>query len=496
MALRSEVLFRFSVGRGLTVALLGGVMDFLVHPGVGLFWFAPLTFVPFLLVAPHWTLRQTLAIAFLTGVVAWTLALYWIPSALTEFSDIALAWSLIVYSIVVVAQAVPYLLAAVGGALGRRWRVSFGVGFAMSLAAVQALLNLPLPYSHAVSLIEFDWGRGFVATFGRDLSSFAVVGSGAMVAWVLMSSRKRRKPFFQKGLLTVSGLSALVVAMRYSDSMSPGEPLRIALVQSDFPVQAKRRDAAGVLKWHESTTVGANLWGDVDLIVWGETALATPRLASEQMARVRRLAEIPILFGAVVVNEECRQCGLLNSAVASHSCVSPCVYDKQHLIPLAESSLGIPELLGGEGNLARFGVGSRSAPLEINRHLFGPLICYEAMFPELARSHADDGAEVLVNLVSDSWLKSGMASRALEGLARLNAVEVGLPLVRLVDGGPSTWWAADGRKRGQTASGTSAVAIAQLTPPAGPSFYQRHRWVTALLGATVLLGQLLMNRAR
>lgn len=56
-----------------------------------------------------------------------------------------------------------------------------------------------------------------------------------------------------------------------------------------------------------------------------------------------------------------------------------------------------------------------------------PLLCYEALYPEEARTQS---AELLVNLASDAWFGDGLEGAQHAAAAALRAVENGIPMVR------------------------------------------------------------------
>jgi rfaE bifunctional protein nucleotidyltransferase chain/domain len=66
-------------------------------------------------------------------------------------------------------------------------------------------------------------------------------------------------------------------------------------------------------------------------------------------------------------------------------------YPKQHLFAFWKEDLA-------------FSAGERAEPVTTEKGAIGPLICYDLRFPELARSHAFAGAQILV--VSAQWPKS------------------------------------------------------------------------------------------
>jgi apolipoprotein N-acyltransferase len=85
-------------------------------------------------------------------------------------------------------------------------------------------------------------------------------------------------------------------------------------------------------------------------------------------------------------------------------------YDKIYLIPFAETppfeipidTRGI--FSGYEGAPSLFTRGQRSTIFSLPTSQFGVLICYEAIFPSLARRLVNNGAEFLVNISNDTWL--------------------------------------------------------------------------------------------
>lgn len=111
-------------------------------------------------------------------------------------------------------------------------------------------------------------------------------------------------------------------------------------------------------------------------------------------------------------------------------------YDKMHLVPFGEyvpPFLGfdfLQRLLQGVGD---FTPGKASAPLPLPHRAdarLGVLLCYEAIFPELALQRVQDGATVLVNISNDGWFGTSAAPAQHLQLAALRAVEQERWLVR------------------------------------------------------------------
>ncbi|MDV6236621.1 nitrilase-related carbon-nitrogen hydrolase [Leptospira ellisii] len=71
-----------------------------------------------------------------------------------------------------------------------------------------------------------------------------------------------------------------------------------------------------------------------------------------------------------------------------------------------------------------------------------PLLCYEAMFPELVLDYfrSDSKPEILINLTNDSWFDSELEAHQHSGTVRLRAIETGLPLIRSTVSGITEVW--------------------------------------------------------
>jgi apolipoprotein N-acyltransferase len=71
--------------------------------------------------------------------------------------------------------------------------------------------------------------------------------------------------------------------------------------------------------------------------------------------------------------------------------------------------------------------------------VFGPLICYEDVFPDLARHSALGGAAVLTVMTNNGWFGEGGAAYQHAAHAVLRAVENRRPVLRCGNGGWSGW---------------------------------------------------------
>jgi apolipoprotein N-acyltransferase len=73
------------------------------------------------------------------------------------------------------------------------------------------------------------------------------------------------------------------------------------------------------------------------------------------------------------------------------------------------------------------------------------LICFEDVFPHLARRHVDDDTDFLLNLTNNGWFGESAAQWQHAASAVFRAIENGRPLVRCANNGLTCW--VDGRGR-------------------------------------------------
>jgi apolipoprotein N-acyltransferase len=124
------------------------------------------------------------------------------------------------------------------------------------------------------------------------------------------------------------------------------------------------------------------------------------------------------------------------------------------------------------------------------------LICFEDVFPQLAREYVSEDTDFLVNLTNNGWFGEGAAQWQHGMTALFRAVENGLPLVRCSNNGLTCWVDRHGRIRQifHDSQGTiygkgimtARIPLLQAKRP--PTFYNAHGdWFGWTCVAIVLL---------
>jgi apolipoprotein N-acyltransferase len=227
------------------------------------------------------------------------------------------------------------------------------------------------------------------------------------------------------------------------------------------------------------------------LLVWPETAV--PFFFQDRSDLSRLVAETSkelgadLIFGSPAYHQNGAAIAYYNRAYhLPPEGGSAGYYDKVHLVPfgeyvpLQEFFPFIHRLVIAAGD---FEPGETVTPLKLPFTSAGILICFEIIFPELARMQAQNGAHVLVNLTNDAWY--GMTSAPYQHLsmAVFRAVETKRPLIRAANTGISAFINPLGRILDQSDIFTEAVLERELILPTtvSPTFYVRFGDVFALL---------------
>ncbi|MBA4137371.1 MAG: apolipoprotein N-acyltransferase [Opitutus sp.] len=229
---------------------------------------------------------------------------------------------------------------------------------------------------------------------------------------------------------------------------------RVAFVQPNIP-QGQKWDparATEVLRTIEKSTLDANDAGVPEVILLPEAvapwALFRDPNVQPWLESLAQRTGKPILLGSVFSEGSAGDERWFNGAFV----VDPVTgldrngYAKRKLVPFGEfvpfrSVLGWLEKFVPIGGDFQPGDHSRPLLLAAGRNIVpvGVLICYEDIFPHLARESVRDGAEVLAVLTNNGWFGEGGAAYQHATHSVLRAVENRRPLIRVGNAGWSGW---------------------------------------------------------
>jgi len=156
----------------------------------------------------------------------------------------------------------------------------------------------------------------------------------------------------------------------------------------------------------------------------------------------------------------------------------PLTYDKFHLVPFGEyvpyaailNKIGINQFTIGPG----FRAGDHPHVLDAgSAPPVTPLICYEVIFPHAVVDPNGPRPGWLVNITDDSWFGPWAGPRQHLLIARVRAIEEGLPIARAANTGISAMIDGNGRVRAQLGLNRMGVVDAALPQALSPTLYAR-----------------------
>jgi apolipoprotein N-acyltransferase len=212
-----------------------------------------------------------------------------------------------------------------------------------------------------------------------------------------------------------------------------------------------------------------------DLVLWPESAtlLAWPWSEGfrDEVTRLCREEKTALLFNTVWSDRPSDEdAPYFNSAllVDGNGVVGE-PYHKLRLVPFGEY-VPLPALFGWVNQVSReapgaFTPGKRAVPLELGGIRLGGAICYEVVYPWIARAQVEAGADALYTLTNDAWYGNGGAQEQHWQAAVFRAVETGRPLLRAAVTGISGWVDGRGRTRARLGPGRRAGIAGRLRVP-------------------------------
>lgn len=160
-------------------------------------------------------------------------------------------------------------------------------------------------------------------------------------------------------------------------------------------------------------------------------------------------------------------------------------YDKVHLVPFGEyvpaaSWLGFLQPLVREVSAFTPGSGFKVTP--VGDVPVGTMICFEGIFPEIAREFRRQGAQLLVIITNDAWYGRTAAPEQHLEIAAFRAIENRRFLLRAANSGHTAVIDELGRFRSKTKLYEEDLVEAKVSPMAGRSIYSyTGEWLNIVL---------------
>ncbi|MBA3016396.1 MAG: apolipoprotein N-acyltransferase [Proteobacteria bacterium] len=497
-------------GRRLILALVTSLILFVASPGQWavspLAWVA---LVPLLLACRGLSAKASAWLGLLSGVIYFLSLIYWIIIALGRYGGLPLWLTL------------PALLG-----------LAFYMG--LSMAAFAAMISwsekrLPTVWIAPMTWVGLDFVRAWLFTgfpwldLGYSQFSFPLVNQTAditghhgitflivmvntliarLIPWpqiAPINNSQTVSPDTPCSLLSCLVLPLFVIATACGYSLWRAQNLEIAMAQASTIsiglIQGNIDQSEKWLPGLQEKTVNIYLslseesatQGPIDLLIWPETAL--PFFPSEHPLFQRVTASVTspgspsLLTGAP--HFESAPTNNLTNYFNSAFLITPAStgeftalqrYDKEHLVPFGEYiplQNFLPKAMPLVQTMGNFSPGTDAAPLIDDQTRIGVLICFESIFPNLARIRTLHGANILVNLTNDAWYGRSSAPYQQVPMAVLRAIENRRSLARSANTGISCLIDPVGKVLATTTIFEAKVTTGRLPLLEEKSFYSQ-----------------------
>jgi apolipoprotein N-acyltransferase len=455
-------------------ALLSAVLLTLATPGITGWW--PLLFIaliPLLSVLGRLSVKQSFYTGIIWGMLYYTGLLYWVPGVLKCYGGLYPALAVAALLALAAYMALYCSLFCLLGNHMLTQTTSRGTSAAF-LLLIAPTLWIALDFLRGILFTGMPWMDLGYALYrqplliqgadlgGHHLISFAVILINALLFWIIdrvyisfssaseASDYRSAPPIIVFLLLTCLGGYSVARYKQISSETATASTALIGTVQGNIKQSMKwspHQKEKTVARYLSLSTQALQGQEQPELLVWPETALPFYPARDPLMNRVKdffRNNEVLLLTGSpyfIVTPHKQKPVSYYNSALLldrSGQLVGR--YNKQHLVPFGEYVplrtylwfiKPLVELIGN------FTPGDSFEPLNGDTIQAGVLICFESIFPDIARLETKKGANLLVNLTNDAWYGESSAPYHSWAMTVFRAVENRRSLVRAANTGIS-----------------------------------------------------------
>ena len=436
----------------------------MAFPKIGLWPVIFVALTPVALAAGELSPKQAFKAGFFAGLVFSIGMLYWLVHVLTYYGGLPYYAALPLFLFMVMYLALfPGLFLMILAMARDHLNVAWG---SVTWIFLGALVYCGLEYFKGFFLTGFPWEPlGGALAGSLPLVQFSdIVGTGGLtflvVAVNLAVAAAVRAGTGPKRRLRTMGTSLVLAAVIIGGLLIYGNirladwdrkiseaPTRKTAVAQGSIEQALKWDPEMrieiLMKYRDLTLQAAQT--DPWLTVWPETSLPFVFLkdpgATRWMKELVKDAGGAILFGAPAYEEEGEETRYYNRAYLLDSKAEVTgYYDKVHLVPFGEY-VPLKKILWFVRKITQaagdYYPGEKGTLLPLDDQKIGVLICYESIFPGLAREAVKKGASLLTIITNDAWFGRSAAPYQHFDQAILRAVENRRAVLRAANTGIS-----------------------------------------------------------
>jgi apolipoprotein N-acyltransferase len=493
------------------LSLLSGALFAFAFPDVAQGWLAFVALAPLVIaIVRGRSRREAFFLGWISQTAAWLLMVPWVVRVMSHYGGLPFLVGVLLF----VAMAL--ILGLYGGLFAYIVkRLPLGQRFIPWLLV--PLTWAAVEYARTYLLTGFPWN--LLATAMVDYTSLVQIdrfaGPYLLGAMVLLPATVAAWWITQKPMpiakVVVTGSLGIIVLVWWGTGLvgsrliarpNASEPLTAALLQPNI-VQQVRWDPSNTMPLYaqmmamtrEAAGKGA------DIVIWPESTVPLSYTETEffrtEIESLSRQHGIDVILGSVATDPN-RPSSIWNSAFLASGGKTIGHYDKIRLVPFGEYVPLRRVLFFAEKlvhAVGEFEVGTNDAPLS-GKLKYGPAICYEIVYPQIARRQILNGADVLVTITNDAWYDGTSAPAQHLAQARLRAIEGDRYLLRAATTGISAFIDPTGRVIESIPMGKSGIIYAKFQPRVKSTPYVAGGdWFAWLACAVVLVALVRSRRA-
>jgi apolipoprotein N-acyltransferase len=473
------------------IALVSSALLVLAFPNFNFWPLAAVGLVPLLLViAARPNPWRAFLLGWLTGTVFFYGSCHWLTFSMVHYGGIPqpLAY-LLLLPIPMLVGIFPAVFALLLARSIGRWGVAtilaapiLWVALEWARLGVTGQLWNALGYSqayHPLLIQSARWGGVYAV-------GFLLVALNAAIAFLILK-RNIRAAAVAGVVLIAIGLIFFghkTVEVKPAINSSPGAI--VVALQPNVPMDLVKSTAEmqSLLDRHVTMTEEAIKTlpddGTPRLVVWPESpmnfAYGSDAQLRELLVNFATRNKTAVLFNS---QEPAPNDGIYNSAVfVNEQGRLIAQYDKIRLLPFGEY-VPLPRWMPGANLITAivgdFTAGDKFTLMPVGQTRAGVFICVESAYPFIARSLANEGADVLINISNDGYLGPTAVMQQHLANAIFRAVENDRPIMRVTNTGITAYITPRGEVEDATGGFQTAVRTWRITRNSRPrSFYSRY----------------------
>lgn len=490
------------------LSILSGTLLTLSYPDFNLFYFGWISFIPLLIAIRNTDLRNAYLAGVIAGFTGYCIGFYWIESWARLALEVPFPFS--VGFVFIYAFCFAQVFGMACGLF--QWlinRVETSPVFVFPLTMVSVFSAIPMVFQFHFGDSQTTFLAGiqaieFTGVYGLD---FVMLMVNSLLYNLLFN---RHDPFLSK---TNIGALAIVLTWmafgtysldKWSDSIDKWSYKNIGLVQANRPVSLgapKRRgdeNVESLLEFQLSKKISKQ---ELDVIIWPEGYFFGYEFienVKQSFKRFIQKIDTPLIFydpTSAKKGDKTLYHNTIHYLDRNGNRLG--FYHKRKLVPFGEtmSMFGDLPFIGwilGD-YLDNLTPGNEDKIFELDEMRLIPKTCYEPLFPDFVAESIGEDANGKVILVQsqDGWF--GETSQPNQHVAAtiLRAVENRVPLIHVINNGPSTIVDPAGRVSFQAQAFKTGAWVSKMrfSSQHGGSFYSRNPnlFINIIRGLALLL---------